>query len=76
MKNLKIKRKELFRLVMIVCCLALPMICLAQGPVDPEDTPIDGGIWVLLAAGAAYGLKKYKDARKLRGEEERVVGSC
>ena len=51
----------------------------AQGPggpcgdpdIDPdcwgggdEDVPIDGGIGILLAAGAAYGLKKLHDKKR------------
>lgn len=30
----------------------------------PPATPIDGGLGLLLAGGAAYGLKKLKDHRK------------
>lgn len=30
----------------------------------PPATPIDGGLSLLLAGGAAYGLKKLKDSRK------------
>jgi hypothetical protein len=42
---------------------------LAQGggfPVDPSaiGAPIDGGLSLLLAAGAAYGAKKVHDFRK------------
>jgi hypothetical protein len=28
------------------------------------DAPIDGGICVLLAAGAAYGVKRYRNAKQ------------
>jgi len=30
----------------------------------PPCIPIDGGIVFLMAAGAAYGAKKFRDARK------------
>jgi hypothetical protein len=50
--------------LLLLLCMALPMITLAQGPPDPEDTPIDGGLSLLLAAGAAYGVKKYRDGKK------------
>ena len=30
----------------------------------PPATPIDGGLSLLLAGGAAYGMKKIHDARK------------
>ena len=35
----------------------------AQGPGlpgEPEDTPIDGGVTLALAATAAYGIKKLR----------------
>lgn len=35
----------------------------AQPPAPPA-TPIDGGLGILLAGGAAYGLKKLRDAGK------------
>lgn len=63
------KHHRLFRLLFIVICIAVPLITLAQGPPDPEDTPIDGGLSLLLAAGAAYGVKKYRDRRK---DEENI----
>jgi len=34
------------------------------GPPDPEDTPIDGGLAILLAAGGLYGLYKYRYAQQ------------
>ena len=64
MKNLK-----MFPLVIIILCLWLPLGSFAQGPPDPQDTPIDGGLSLLLAAGAAYGVKKYRDSRKKNEEE-------
>lgn len=38
-------------------------ILIAQPP-SPPATPIDGGLGILLAGGAAYGLKKLKEARE------------
>lgn len=41
-------------------------------PTDPPPpdgdpgAPIDGGLGILLAAGAAYGVKKYRDGRKVQ----------
>ncbi|MFY0606563.1 MAG: hypothetical protein JXR10_07605 [Cyclobacteriaceae bacterium] len=35
----------------------------AQG--TPPQTPIDGGLSLLLAAGGVYGLKKLRDHRKI-----------
>ncbi len=34
----------------------------AQG--SPPATPIDGGLSLLLAAGGAYGIKKFRDHRR------------
>jgi hypothetical protein len=39
-----------------------------EEPPEPE-TPIDGGISLLLAAGAAYGAKKIHDFRKEEKKE-------
>jgi len=49
-----------------------PFLAMAQ--VDPgcgPDCPIDGGLSILLAAGAAYGVKKYRDGRKKPVETEK-----
>lgn len=48
---------------------------LAQGggfPVDPSaiGAPIDGGLSLLLAAGAAYGAKKVYDFRNKDNQDE------
>jgi hypothetical protein len=39
---------------------------------DVLDNPIDGGLGLLLGAGAAYGAKKIRDARmkKNQGKED------
>lgn len=38
-------------------------VLMAQPPAPPA-TPIDGGLSLLLAGGAAYGIKKVYDGRK------------
>lgn len=61
----KIKSMEILPVLLAIICIALPVITLAQGgPPDPEDTPIDGGLSLLLAAGSAYGIKKYRSYKK------------
>lgn len=67
MKNMK--KQIFFQLLFITICMVLPMLTFAQGPPDPQDTPIDGGIGLLLAAGVGYGVKKYRDSRK-KAEED------
>lgn len=37
---------------------------------DVLDNPIDGGLGILLGAGAAYGAKKIRDNRKQKREDE------
>ena len=44
--------------------MMVPMLTYAQGPPDPSDTPIDGGLSLLLAAGVGYGVKKYRNRKK------------
>lgn len=58
------KKKPVYSVLFLFICLALPLLTLAQGPPDPEDTPIDGGLVILLAAGVVYGVKKYRDGSK------------
>lgn len=65
------KLKALVTTLLILCVmLCLPSLLHAQGmPGDPGGdpdpaVPIDGGLSLLLAAGAGYGLKKVNDMRK------------
>ena len=60
-----------------VCLLAGAFTpALAQGPgsggptpgAAPTQIPIDGGASLLLAAGAAYGLKRLRNARQAKGK--------
>lgn len=60
----KIRRRERLPALLALLCIALPVISLAQGPIDPNDTPIDGGLSLLLAAGSAYGIKKYRNYKQ------------
>ncbi len=50
----------------MICFVGLPLISKAQPVPDSNDVdlPIDGGISLLVAAGAAVGAKKIRDARK------------
>jgi hypothetical protein len=70
------KRRDLYRaltiMLIIICCVALPQFASAQ-PNPPNDTPIDGGLSILLAAGVGYGVKKYREAKKKNAEEENEI---
>jgi len=51
--------------------LSIPTVSMAQDPepwdeVDENlDTPIDGGLSILAAAGVAYGVRKRRERKKL-----------
>lgn len=61
MKYSWIKMVSVFLAIFI---FTLPLFIAAQDPGGGPDVPIDGGLSLLLAAGAAYGAKKYRDHRK------------
>ena len=50
--------------LMLIAVTILPFFAIAQDPGGGPDVPIDGGLSLLLAAGAAYGVKKYRQGRK------------
>ena len=54
-----------------ILLVAVSGTVLAQAPADggpaptgPTDTPLDGGVSLLLAGGVAYGLKQLRNHRK------------
>lgn len=67
---------RLFLVATAVCLLAgafTPALAQAPGsggpgPSTPTGVPIDGGASLLLAAGAAYGLKRLRNARRARAK--------
>lgn len=65
--------------VLMLVCLCLPSLLLAQGDpgLDPDPIPLDGGLSMLIAAGVAYGAKKAYDKRKgektAAGSDEKPV---
>jgi hypothetical protein len=65
------KQKYIFALFVLFIGMLLPAICHAQidPPPDPIDTPIDGGLSILLAAGVGYGVKKAYNKRKKNNDE-------
>lgn len=52
--------------ILVIALLAFSQLATAQPtpPGSPADVPIDGGLGLLLAAGAAFGGKKAWKARK------------
>ena len=55
---------SLITTLMLIAVTILPFFAMAQDPGGGPDVPIDGGLSLLLAAGAAYGVKKYRQGRK------------
>jgi len=51
------------RLVNVICCLLFPLLVIAQ-PNDPDDTPVDGGLCLLLVSGVGVAYKRLKSVKK------------
>lgn len=56
-------------LIMISVLVTVPAVLFAQGPgfdedVDDVPVPIDGGVTLVAAAAAGYGLKKLRDSKR------------
>jgi hypothetical protein len=54
-------------LIIAAAVLILPDLASAQPPPPPSkptQTPIDGGLGLLAAAGGAYAVKKLRDKKK------------
>lgn len=58
--------KKQIKLAAIALFLLVPFIATSQPEFDDDvdDVPVDGGISVLLIAGAAYGAKRMNDFKK------------
>ena len=55
--------------IVILFLMCFPTILHAQGDPGNPDAPIDGGLSILIAAGVGYGVKKVRDNRKKKQEE-------
>lgn len=58
-------KKIIFK-ISVTILIFLPVMVLAQPglPGGPDQTPIDGGLGILAAAGGAYAIKKLRDRKK------------
>lgn len=58
-------------LLVFVCIFgfALNNLSAPENPDQLKRVPIDGGVSALIVAGVAYGVKKYRDYRKSRNED-------
>ena len=57
--------------LLLIAVTILPFFAMAQDPGGGPDVPIDGGLSLLLAAGAAYGVKKYRNSKKKEEDVEK-----
>ncbi|MBS4042895.1 MAG: hypothetical protein KGZ59_03685 [Chitinophagaceae bacterium] len=54
--------KQFILILTLLIAIILPTLCIAQGdPGGDPGVPFDGGASILIAAGAAYGVKKYRE---------------
>ena len=63
-KILNSKIKDIMRhiqLFITLVVLVIPSLLMAQPDPPGGPVPIDGGLGILLAAGGAYGIKKYRE---------------
>lgn len=61
------------KILLLGAFFALPLMSWAttDNPqnVIPKETPIDGGVSLLIAAGCVYAGKKYRDYKKNKEQE-------
>ena len=59
------KKYTLYSCLAMFVSILMPLVLLAQpqGGGDP-DTPIDGGLSLLIVAGAGYGYRKLKERKR------------
>lgn len=58
---------RILKIVIVLILIISPVYLFAKGPEDPggdPGVPFDGGVPILIAAAAAYGIKKYKECKK------------
>ena len=61
-------------LALLVFFYLIPVVGFAQDPGDPgdpgfdPDAPIDGGIGWLIAAGVGYGVKRFRNVKKVNND--------
>jgi len=69
-----LKAKTLFILLFVIAEV-LPVLVLAQDPGPGPDAPVpfDGGLTLVIAAGAGYAIKKARDKRRRIVAENKIV---
>lgn len=64
-------------LLVFVCIFGFALNGFCNGgygnPEDQRRVPLDGGVSALIVAGVAYGVKKYRDYRKSKDEDNQQI---
>lgn len=61
-------------LLVFVCIFGFALNGFCGDPNNPlKRMPLDGGVSALIAAGVAYGVKKYRDYRKSKDEDNQQI---
>jgi hypothetical protein len=68
-------KKKFYKISLVLMLMTvIPFSAMAQDdPGEGPDAPIDGGLSVLIAAGAAYGVKKYREHKKQQEHKEEDI---
>ncbi len=63
--------KKIIPYLLLTAILSLPLNSHSQPPAGGDDpaAPFDGGLSLLIAAGAAYGAKRYRNHKKKQSED-------
>ena len=57
-------KNKIINLALLTVCFLIPVLPLMAQPTPPPSAPVDGGLSLLIAAGAGYGVKKIREKRK------------
>jgi len=72
--NKHMKTKLITLSILLICFIFSALPLMAQPPTPPDlgsDAPVDGGLSLLIAAGAGYGIKKVREMRKKNNEADK-----
>ena len=62
-------KNKLINIGLLTICFLLPALPLLAQP-TPPSAPVDGGLSLLIAGGVGYGIKKAREKRKNKKQQE------
>ena len=62
--NTNSMKNKIINIALLTICFLIPVLPLLAQPTPPQDSPIDGGLSLLIAGGVGYGVKKIREKRK------------